>query len=304
VQVSNDLSVLLNMPEINRDEISRALHMKAITINEDSSVTPGINGFVADFSQKQSGKYRFIDTGLSFLNMMLGGEWPRQGLSIVLGQAGGGKTALVCQSIVNMARLGIPSLFISLEMTKAKLVSRFVANMANIDGLKLRNGKVDEEDKPRIDAALMELQTLPIYIIDNPEMTCDDIVYQVRLHKELYGIEAFFVDYIQIVTRQSRNNDDLVEELGYIAQRFRNVAKMESLAAVVLSQQNRQFKGLQSILGSGRIGHIADTAFEIKLEDSPTNDDSRTCMLDFHKNRDGPVGEAICTYRPRYLRFE
>lgn len=303
VDVSNRVTLMLNGSDFERETVLRSLQLPPIHTSEDSSLPGGISNFVGDLQKKRSGTYRFVSTGMGFLDLMMGGEWGRQALTVIMGQAGGGKTAAVCQSSLSMARLGIPSLFVSLEMPKARLISRYVANMASVNGLDLRKGTLTEEEVVRVDTALDELRTLPIYIIDNPEMTADEITYQVRLHKELHGIEAFFVDYLQIVAKSAANGDS-VEELGYIAQKFRTVAKQEDIAAIALSQQNRQFSGLQSILGSGRIGHTADTVFEIKLEGGATSDDVRPCMLDFHKNRDGPMGESMCIYRPKYLRFE
>jgi len=181
-----------------------------------------------------------------------------------------------------------------------------VAQMAQIDGNKLKRGAITDEEQLRADAALEELQQLPIHIIDNPEMTIDDIVYTVQMHKEAHGIEAFFVDYIQIITqRAAKNNKDEngSEVLGDLAQRLRNVAVKEDIAAIVLSQQNRTHKGLASILGSGRIGHIADSAFEIRMDVASTNDETRNGEISFSKNREGPVGGCQIYYKPKFLQF-
>jgi replicative DNA helicase len=302
LDLSNRVTVMLATPNLSRDEVIHNLQLPPIDTSEVSDLTDGVNGFVSDLGRKRSGTYKFVDTGLDFLNLMTGGEWPRQALSVLIGQAGGGKTALMCQSSLNMSRMGIGNLVISLEMPKPRIISRYVANMANVNGLNLRRGVVTNEELSRIDEALEELQTLPIYIIDNPEMSAADIVYQVKLHKDLYGIDAFFVDYLQIVSDSGRHANDMFSELAYVAQMFRNVAKIEDVSAIGLAQQNRQFKGLASIAGSSRIGQTADTVIEIKLDG--IDDDKRPCALDFLKNRDGPVGEAVCTYRPKYLRFE
>jgi replicative DNA helicase len=302
VLLSNRINHIINSNSIDREAIMRELILPPIIMSEDASLQPGITNFISDVTMKRNGQYRFIDTGLGFLNHMLGGEWPRQALTVVLGQGGAGKTACVANSMLNMARIGIPSLFISLEMPKAKLVSRFVANMASVDGLRIRKGDLSDEEVSHIDAALEELNKLPIYIIDRPSLNVEDILFYVKTYKEAHGIEAFFVDYLQIVNRHEYE-DNGSEGLGIIAQKIRNVAVEEEVAAVLLSQQNRSFDGLASILGSGRVGHISDVVFEIKTEDSQ-NDDRRTCQLDFHKNRDGPLGSSYCSYLPKYLRFE
>jgi replicative DNA helicase len=304
VMIQEQIAVSLQQPYINREEISRLLQLRPIMTREDSSLTSGISRFVSELQRKKSGQYKFISTGIRFLDHMLGGEWPRQGLTIVMGESGAGKTALVTQSILNMARLGQPTVFISLEMPQHKLIGRLVAQIAQIDGNKLKRGDINAEDQKRADSALEELQSLPIYIVENPEMTVDDIIYTVKTHKETHGIQAFFVDYIQIITQRNVKRDETGSEvLGDLAQKLRNLAVTEDMAAIVLSQQNRVHKGLASILGSGRIGHIADSVFEIKMDVMSTNDDKRNGEISFSKNREGPVGGCQIYYKPKFLQF-
>jgi replicative DNA helicase len=214
-------------------------------------------------------------------------------------------TALVCQSIMEMARLTIPSLFISLEMPKYRIVSRFVAYLARVDGMRLRAGTLTEEEIARVDQALAIIEALPIYIIDTTALAVDSILHQVRMHRELYGIEAVFVDYLQIVGRSSSTNANVndSEELGYITQQLRNTAVELEIAAIGLSQQNRQYSGLQSILGSGRISHIADSVIEIEMEDT-VSDTGRSVLFKVLKYRDGALGSFPGVYRPQHLYFE
>lgn len=289
--------------DIDRQRINEVLALKPVISAEDSTLQIGVSKFARDLNRKRNDQYRFIDTGLDFLNTMMGGEWQREALTVVAGSGGGGKTALVCDSMLNMAKLGIPSLFISLEMRKDKLVSRLVANMANVDGLLLRTGKVVSEDLPKIDLALEKIQTeLPIYIIDNPHLTLDQMIYQIKFHKERYGIEAFFVDYLQIINSE-RELD--WEGLGYTSQQLRNVAVDCDVAGILLSQMNRDAnkKGLDSLLGSSRIGHIADTVVMLRLEEG-VKDDYRNVEFDFVKNREGPTGIVNAVFEPRYLRYK
>lgn len=300
--LGNRLATLMAQSSpIDRTELSKMLTIAPVVSAEDSSIASGITGFTSDLMRKRSGQYRFISTGLDFLDYMLGGEWPRQALTIIMAQAGGGKTALVVQSILNMARMGIPSLFISLEMPKDKIIGRMVANISGVDGMQLKRGNITDEDQTLVDGALVELQGLDkfIHIVDRPGMGIEDILYQVKLHKELYDIQAVFIDYIQIIDRPQSEND--VEALGHIAKQIRNAALSLDIATIALSQKNGQ-EGLQSVWGSRRIVHIADSIFEINI-DTKSSGESRPCQLLFHKNRDGALGEQNCLYYGKWLRF-
>ncbi len=303
-----DMSIALERltyePEIDIEQVRQTTAFAPILANQDTSLTNGVFEFVSDLTRKRTGQYQFIQTGLPFLDYMLGGEWPRQALSVVLGQAGGGKTALVCSSMLRMAKLPkpIPALFISLEMRKRQLVSRLVANLKHIDGIRLRKGEVTADELIQIESAIEEIQSLPLYIDDRPGLSVGEIITQMREHRDRHGIQIVFVDYLQIIAHSQADNQS--ETLGYITQQLRTAAVDLDMAAVLLSQQNRGYQGLASILGSGRVGHIADCVFEIKMDVESANDDLRLAQFDFLKNREGPLGRQTTSYLPKYLSFE
>lgn len=297
-----DIERLLAQQSIDLDDARRTLAFTPLLAAQDTSLATGVLEFVSELTRKRTGKYRFIRTGLDFLDYMLGGEWPRQGLTVVLGQAGGGKTALVCNSMLRMATAEQPigSLFISLEMRKRQLVSRLVANFKQVDGISLRTGKIDDATLRVVEQGIEEIQQLPIYIDDRPGLTVNDIISQMREHRERCGVEVVFIDYLQIIGGSDADNQS--EALGAIAQQLRNAAVELEMACVLLSQQNRGFQGLQSILGSGRVGHIADVCLEIKMPADSTGD-YRLVTFDFVKNREGPLGIQSAPYYPAYLRY-
>ncbi len=300
-QLVNELNMMIDYRDLTREAVNKKLVLPALVAQEDSSLGPGVAQFISDLMRKKNGQYRFVKTGLPFLDHMLGGEWPRQALTVMIGQSGGGKTGLTVQSILNMARMGIASLFISLEMPRDRIIARMAANIAQVDGMKLRTGEISDEDQEKVDAALEEIQSLEdyIFIVDKPGLTVEEIIYQVRLHKEAHGIDAFFVDYLQIVDRPQSDRD--VEELGRVAQQLRNTAVSLDISAVALSQKNGK-EGLESIWGSRRIVHISDSIFEIEI-DAASTDAQKMCRLNFLKNRDGAVGEANCLFIPRHVQF-
>jgi len=299
----NHLTVAMANNHLTRDQLAQLLVLKPLSSADDSSLGPGITAFISDLTRKINGQYRFVSTGLPFLDMMMGGEWGRQALTVILGQGGGGKTAIVVQSILNMARQQTPCLFISLEMPRERIIGRMVANISGIDGMRIRRGDITEEEQQQVNMALEEVASLEqyIHIVDTPGLGLMDILHHIRVHKDTYDIQAFFVDYLQIIDRPPSENTS--EAYGYLAQQLRNIAVSLDISAVVLSQQNRGDTGLASILGSGRVGHIADVVFEIKFDTASTNDTSRMCTLDFHKNRDGAVGIVTCMYYPKVLRY-
>lgn len=304
VQIEIEVEKLINQSHHDTTAVQDVLaSFKPVLTTRDTTLTYGVAEFVSDLQRKRNGQYKFLKTGLNFLDYMLGGEWPRQALSIVIGLPGSGKSLLVSNSMLNMALLPdpIPSLFISLEMVKSRLVSRMISTLKSIDGLKLRQGDVTEEELLQIEEGIQHIQRLPMFIDDRPNLNVHDIISQMRKHKEVYGTDVVFVDYLQIINSDASENTS--ELLGDITQKIRNAAVELDMAAVVLSQQNRDHEthGTRSILGSGRVGHIADVVFEIKSEE--TKGDLKICTLVVHKNRDGPCAQYSIPMEPNYFRF-
>lgn len=302
-RLQQELLPIIANGNINRKDLIKKLTLPPILTKEDSTLTPGIVNFISDFTRKRDGNYKFIATGLSFLDHMLGGEWPRQAITILIGAVGGGKTALIVNSALKMAMNGTPSLIFSLEMTKDRLISRMAANIAQVDGMRIRRGDLSAEEQDRLNAALAVIQGLEdkLFIIDRPGLSIDDINQQIRSHREAHGVEAVFVDYIQIVDRPGFLTDH--EALGHVAQQLKNIAIDLDISVIALAQQNRQFEGTNSISGSSKIGQTADVVVEIELDKTAATGDDRLCRLIFHKNRDGAVGEANCMYKAKYLQF-
>lgn len=204
-------------------------------------------------------------------------------------------TALIGNSMLRMAQAGQGALFISIEMPKDRVVSRFVAGLAEINNRELRSGSSKENDK--IDMAIERLSSLPIYIIHKTVITVEEIIHQIRVHKEKHNIDAVFVDYLQLIDRDAEND---VAELGRIAQKLRDASEQYDVAVILLAQLN--YDG--NLFGSSKVQWIADNIFEIggRKEDE-NNDELRIMDLVFKKNREGPLGSITIRYLPKYLTF-
>ncbi len=300
-ELSNRVNILLAHPNPTMEEIRQALVFETESPEIDSSIQSGVLEFIKDFNQKKDGNYKFVRTGLRILDHMLGGEWGRKALTIIIARPGSGKTALICNSMLNAAFEGQGSLFISIEMPKDRVVSRLVAGIAEINNRDIRAGSVGEDNLGIIDAAVERLQGLPLYIVHKTGITTQEIVNQVRIHKERYGIDSFFVDYLQII---GRDESDDVNELGRITQALRDAAEKYDVSCILLAQQNRMGEGQGSIFGSSKVTWIADNIIEIKgREEDEANDDLRIMDIIAVKNREGPLGMQAIQYQPKYLKF-
>lgn len=292
---------LVQQSYIDDEDIKNVLSFPSFCFSSSSSLQDGILEFGRDLKKKLKNEYVFVDTGIHFLNEMLGGEWPRQGLTVIIGEGGSGKTALICNSMLEMAKNGTASYFQSLEMTKERLVARFVASLAEINGLRIRSGKLSEEEIHKVAEATSLLSNLPIFIDDTPGVSINRIVDQISYHTKQHNVKVAFVDYLQIIGDSFFQDGNMSDHYGYLALELRNAAVKNDIAVVLLSQQNRTHSGLHSILGSGRVGHIADVVIELSC--SSKHETLRPVQVELHKNRDGPLGVQTVAYQTEYLKF-
>src|ERR1700739_4421632 len=90
-----------------------------------------------------------IPTGHKKLDEILAGWIP--GELVVLGARPSlGKSAFTLDLVRRQAKLGNASLFISLEMSRASLVTRLLCIEAHVDSHKIRTGTADEEQRGRV----------------------------------------------------------------------------------------------------------------------------------------------------------
>lgn len=283
-------------------EVNKALDFNPISSTSDSTLVPGVQRMLGDLVRKINGQYSFVHTGIKFLDAMMGGEWMPKTLTVIMAKPGTGKTALVGQSMMEMAqKYNIPSLLISLEMAKEQLVLRWVSYMLEIDSTNLLVGRITAEQRKQVENAVAYLQTLPIYVLDTPTLRLDQIKKEIKDFARAGG-KVVFLDYFQIVNHVNTGLKNY--DLGEVAQVLKETAKECDIAVVALSQMNKGKDGLDSIRDSGEIAQIADTVIELSPVDAVADDIGlRTISFNFHKNRNGRLGTASAQFNGAFQKF-
>jgi|688.fasta_scaffold68323_4 replicative DNA helicase len=286
----------------NEEKIEGALNFAPILQSHDTTLVPGAQRMLGDLNQKIDGTYKFTHTGIKFLDTMLGGEWLPKTLNIIMAKPGTGKTALIGQSMLEMARqYSTRSLFFSLEMSKEQLISRWVAYLLKMDASNLQFGRVNKEQADKIEQAVMYLQSLPMSVIDDPTIGLSTIRKEIRDSARV-GCKVVFLDYLQIVRHSptsNRNND-----LGEVAQTLKEAAKEANIAIVLLSQMTKGREGLDAVRDSGEVAQVADAVIEMApIDDVPDDAGNRAISLKFHKNRNGKLGVSTVIFNGSTQKF-
>ena len=231
------------------------------------------------------------------LDKLLGGL-QRSDLLIIAGRPGTGKTGFLLTVAKNAAlkHKKHVALF-SLEMSNEQLVQRMIAQDTGINTQELRSGKIEADHWNIIVQSMENLSGAKIYLDDTPALTPIQMRTKCRrLHLE-HHIDLILVDYIQLMSGDSRN-DNRVQEVSYISRNLKTLARelnVPVLAAAQLSraveQRTDKTPQLSDLRESGSLEQDADIVMFIhKLEDIPTDtQDKELIELMVAKHRNGPT---------------
>lgn len=302
LQAAQELEAESKKFEPDEVTINKVLDFEPLAPSADTTIIPGAQRMLGDLFRKTNGQYTFVHTGLRFLDNMLGGEWIPKTFTIIMAKPGTGKTALVGQSMLEMARQhNIPSLLFSLEMAKEQLVLRWVSYLLEIDASNLLLGRISAEQRRKVEDAVMQLQQLPISVIDTPTIRLDQIKKEIKDFASRGG-RVVFLDYIQIVNHMNTGIKNY--DLGEVAQVLKESAKENDIAVVALSQMNKNGEGMDAIRDSGEISQIADAVIELAPIDEFADDTGlRGVSLEFHKNRNGRLGKSSVAFNGAFQKF-
>lgn len=204
-------------------------------------------GYIEKAYQKEE-KISGLPTGLDRLDAKTGGL-NNSDLLIIAGRPAMGKTALATNIAYNVADYmthaknldpkdkGVA--FFSLEMSADQLASRILATVTQTNGHKMRTGELDNAEFTRIAAAVRELEKIPLYIDDTPGLTINAIRTRARRLKRNKGLGLIVIDYIQLISGDSKRSDNRVQELSEISRGLKILAKELDVPVIALSQLNR-----------------------------------------------------------------
>lgn len=310
-RVAATMNELAGQHDPQIDAIQSALIFDPIMAEEDSSLAPGAQALLSDLELKRKGLYKFTKSGIKFLDNSMGGEYKPKTLIVYAAAAGAGKTTLVCQSMLEMAEgytveatgeiIISPSLLISLEMAKEDLLLKWLGNRLEIDTQDIMAGRLTDEQFQQIEEKVIYFQRLPMYIIDKPEITLAQMVYEIKKHIFRYGVKVVFVDHLQIVNHQPTGNDN--KDLGEFSLALRALAKRENITVMLLSQITPGKDGTFQIRDSGEVGNNADVVFKAELQTDEVGP-LKPVVVKRLKNRLGPTGSVPLLFNGPYQRFE
>ncbi len=229
-----------------------------------------------------------------------------------------GKTALASNIAENVAiKSNIPSLFVSLEMSRLELVQRMLCSQGGIDGVKFRGGYISSKDRAELVKASAKLSKAPLFIDDTPSRTVTEIAATARRLKRQHGLGLIAIDYLQLIEPDNAR-DPRQEQVAKIARRLKGIARELKIPVLCLAQLNRQVEAgkeshrprLSHLRESGAIEQDADVVMFVHREEYyHTREEAEKlglvgqADLIVAKQRNGAIGDVKLAWLQQFTRF-
>jgi len=253
-----------------------------------------------------------VATGFDdFDNMTAGLQ--KADLVIVAGRPSMGKTAFAVNVAEHAAiRDKLSVAVFSMEMPGEQLAMRMMSSLGRIDQHKVRTGRLEDSDWPRLTSAVEILKDARLFIDDTPALTPAELRSRCRRIAREHELDMIIVDYLQLM-QVPGTKENRATEISEISRALKAMAKELNVPVVALSQLNRSLEQrpnkrpvMSDLRESGAIEQDADVIVfiyrdEVYDEDSP---DKGTAEIIIGKQRNGPIGMVRLAFLGQYTRFE
>lgn len=257
-----------------------------------------------------------VSSGFSALDKKLGGFRPGQ-LIIIAARPAMGKTSFALNIAFNAAMFHDMKVAVfTLEMANEELLLRLLSSSAEIPMETLLKGYgMDSEKILRITQYAEILSQKDIFIDDNGGNTVMDIRAKTRrLKAEIKGLDLIIIDYLQLMTSNSRRqSENRQQEISEISRGLKVLAKELEVPVIALSQLNRGLEQredkrpkLSDLRESGAIEQDADIVTFIYRDDyyNPETAKPGVTEIIIGKNRHGATGTVELKFVHEFTQFK
>ena len=256
-----------------------------------------------------------LETGFADLDRYTAG-FQDSDFIVIAGRPSMGKTALavnIAEHAVMRSDAGDDAVLIfSMEQPAEQLVIRLLSSLGRIDQNRLRTGRLDEDDWPRLESAVNQLKAKPLFIDDARGLTPNAVRARARRVSRTVGLKLIVVDYMQLMRAEGQSENRTLE-LSEISRTLKSVAGELRCPLVALSQLNRALENredkrprMSDLRESGAIEQDADVILFIYRDEEYNKDseDQGLAEIIIGKQRNGPTGMVKMRFRKELTKFE
>lgn len=265
------------------------------------------------YHRDQSSDITGIATGFIDLDGKTSGLQPGD-LIIVAGRPSMGKTAFSLNIGEHVAvEEGHAVAVFSMEMGAAQLAMRLLGSVGRLDQHRLRTGRLNDEDWPRLTYAVEKMQNAQMFIDETPALSSMEVRARCRrLARQCGKLGLVIIDYLQLMGSGSAG-ENRATEISEISRSLKGLAKELQCPVIALSQLNRSLEQrpnkrpvMSDLRESGAIEQDADVILFIYRDEvyNPDSPDKGTAEIIIGKQRNGPIGTVRVTFLGQYTKFD
>jgi replicative DNA helicase len=254
-----------------------------------------------------------VPTGFTDLDNMTSGLQPGD-LVIVAGRPSMGKTAFSLNIGEYVAvDQGLPVAVFSMEMGANQLALRLLSSVGRLDQQRLRTGRLQTEDWPKLTAGIQRMQDAQMFIDETPALNALELRARARrLARQCGKLGLIIIDYLQLMSA-STSGENRATEISEISRSLKALAKELDCPVIALSQLNRSLEQrpnkrpvMSDLRESGAIEQDADVILFIYRDEvyNPDSQDKGSAEIIIGKQRNGPIGTVRLTFLRELTKFE
>ncbi len=244
-------------------------------------------------------KGEYFKIGLAGLDNKIVGFF-KSNLIVIAGRPSTGKTSLVLNIALNLAKEDKRILFFSIETPSKRLAMRMLAIESEIEMGRILSGHLNNNEMQILSEKSEKLKGLPIMINDDASLGLSSVISIASLEHQKRPLDILIIDYLQLMKSDVKVNRNL--GLAEVTAGLKNLSKELDVPVVLLSQLSRAVEVrnppvpiLSDLRDSGGIEQDADLVI-FTYESEPNN-------LIVAKNRDGARGKVPISFEKRYMKF-
>ena len=254
-----------------------------------------------------------VPSGFSDLDYMTTGFQPSDFI-LVAARPSMGKTAFVLNILEYVAiKKERPCMIFSLEMSSNQLVNRLLSMDSGVDAQSIRSGKLSDSDWPRLIDSADRVGASNIIIDDTPGISVPELRSKCRKVKLERGLDLIIIDYLQLMSGNSKKNDNRQKEVSEISRSLKALAREMEGPVIALSQLSRACElradkrpMLSDLRESGAIEQDADLVMFLYRDEyyEPDSDKKGEAEVIIAKQRNGPIGTVTLNWQAETTRFK
>ena len=258
----------------------------------------------------RNGAHIEIPTGFRELDTLTNGLHPGQ-LVLIAARPALGKSTLALDFARSAAiKANKPTVFFSLEMSRAEIAMRLLSAETSIFLHKMRNGTIDSQGWKKISQKQADLANAPLYIDDSPNLTLVEIRAKCRRMKQQHGLGLVVIDYLQLMSSGKRV-ESRQQEVSEFSRSLKLLAKELGVPVIALSQLNRgpeqrtdKKPQLSDLRESGSLEQDADIVILLHRERyAENNNEKNDAELIVAKHRNGATATLTVLFEGAFSRF-